>query len=140
MTGYGGYPKTINPELVTATTLLDEPFNGVIDEFAYLNQGSLSDARVAQLYSQTNWAANGFTVITNGSGFNPPLLSFTAPSSGAFSLSWPVGAAGYHLEYSTNLAAGAWVSNSTTPVIVNGYNVVAPVIDRADSIFFRLAQ
>ncbi len=142
VTGYGGYPKTINPELVTATTLLDEPFNGVIDEFAYINQGSLSDARVAQLYafSQTNWAAKRFTVVTNSSGSNPPLLSFTAPSSGAFSLSWPVGAVGYHLEYSTNLAFGAWTSSSATPVIVNGYNVVTPVVDRADSQFFRLAQ
>jgi len=25
LTGYGGYAKTINPELITATTLLDEP-------------------------------------------------------------------------------------------------------------------
>jgi hypothetical protein len=142
VTSYGAYAKTINPELVTTTTLLDEPFNGVIDEFAYINEGSLSDARVAQLYafSQTNWAANGFTVVTNGLSSTAPTLNFTAPSSGAFSLSWPVSATGYYLEYTTNLASGIWISNSIPPATVNGYNVVTPVIDAADSKFFRLAQ
>jgi hypothetical protein len=142
VTGYSGYPKTINPELVTATTLLDEPFEGVIDEFAYINAGTLSDARIAQLYSfgQTNWAANGFAIVTNSSSGTQPILGFTPPSGGSFSLSWPARAGGYYLEYTTNLASGIWVSNPVPPTTVNGYNVVTPIIDDADSKFFRLAQ
>jgi hypothetical protein len=142
VTGYSDYPKTINPELVTATTLLDEPLNGVIDEFAYINAGALSDARIAQLYafSQTNWAANGFTIVTNNPGGTPPSISFTAPSSGTFSLSWPGGAAGYYLEYTTNLASGIWVSNPVAPTVVNGFNIVTEAIGNTGSKFFRLVQ
>jgi hypothetical protein len=142
VTGYSDYPKTINPELVTATTLLDEPFEGVIDEFAYINAGTLSDARIAQLYSfsQTNWAANGFAIVTHTSSGAEPILGFTPPSGGAFSLSWPASAGGYYLEYTTNLASGIWVSNPVPPTTVNGYNVVTPIIDDADGKFFRLAQ
>jgi hypothetical protein len=151
ITTYTGYSKTINPELVTTNVGVvitnvawDEPLNGVIDEFAYINQGTLSDARIAQLYSfsQTNWADTGFTIVTStntGSGTQPP-LGFTAPSGGAFNLSWPVGSAGFHLEYTTNLASGIWVSNSVPPVTENGYNIVTVILDVADSKFFRLAQ
>jgi hypothetical protein len=153
LTTYTGHGKTINPELVTAfiatnnpivltNTGWDEPLNGVIDEFAYINQGTLSDARIAQLYAfgQTNWAANGFTVVTNPPSVTPPGLSFTAPSGGAFSLGWPSAASGYYLEYTTNLASGVWVSNPVPPVTVNGSNVVTESIAGSGSKFFRLAQ
>ena len=72
VTAYTGTSSTINPELVTATTPIGTPFNGVIDEFAYINQGTPSDARIAQLYafSQTNWAANGFVIVTNNATIN----------------------------------------------------------------------
>jgi hypothetical protein len=155
ITTYTGYKKTINPGLVTpfiatnspiviTNTAWSEPLNGVIDEFAYINQGTLSDARIAQLYSfsQTNWADTGFTIVTStntGSG-TQPTLGFTAPFGGAFSLSWPVGSAGFHLEYTTNLASGIWVSNSVPPMTQNGYNTVTEIIDDAESKFFRLAQ
>ncbi len=155
ITTYTGYKKTINPGLVTpfiatnspialTNTAWSEPLNGVIDEFAYINEGTLSDARIAQLYSfsQTNWADTGFTIVTtsNTSSGTQPTLSFTAPSAGAFSLNWPVASAGFHLEYTTNLASGLWVSNSVPPVTQNGYNTVTETIDDADSKFFRLAQ
>jgi hypothetical protein len=158
LTTYTGYKKTINPELVIpliatnspivlTNTAWSEPLNGVIDEFAYINQGTLSDARIAQLFafSQTNWADTGFTIVTgtNNTGSETgaqPTLGFTASSAGAFSLSWPVGSAGFHLEYTTNLASGVWVSNSVPPVTQNGYNTVTESIDDAESKFYRLAQ
>ncbi len=157
VTTYTGYKKNINPGLITpfiatnspialTNTAWSEPFNGVIDEFAYINQGTLSDARIAQLYSfsQTNWADTGFTVVTGtntgGGNGTQPTLGFTAPSGGAFSLSWPVGSSGFHVEYTTNLASGVWVSDTTTPVTQNGYNTVTESIDDADSKFYRLAQ
>jgi hypothetical protein len=140
--GYTGYAKTINPELVTSTILVDEPLNGVIDEFAYINQGTLTDARIAQLYSfsQTNWAANGFSIVTNSPIATSPSLSFTAPSGGLFSLSWPSGTNSYYLEYTTNLASGIWISNPVTPSIMNGFNVVTQGIGGAGGRFFRLSQ
>jgi hypothetical protein len=121
----------------------DEAFTGVIDEFAYINQGRLTDARIAQLYSfsQTNWAANGFTIVTNGpgGGGTAPSLGFATASASAFTLSWPESTAGYYLEYTTNLASGLWISNSIPPVIVNGNNTITEPIG-SGSKFFRLAQ
>ena len=158
LTTYTGYKKTINPGLITpfiatnspialTNTAWSEPLNGVIDEFAYINQGTLSDARIAQLYSfsQTNWADTGFTIVTStntgGGGSNtPPTLGFTAPSGGSFSLSWPVSATGFHLEYTTNIASGIWVSDTVPPVTQNGYNTVTESIDDSESRFYRLAQ
>jgi PA14 domain len=152
LTSYTGYGKTINPELVTAfnpsntppvltNTAWDEPLNGVIDEFAYINQGTLTDARIAQLYSfsQTNWAANGFTIVTNAPA-TPPSISFTGVTAGAFTLRWPGSVSGYYLEYTTNLASGIWISNPIPPSIVNGSNVVTQPIGGTGSEFFRLSQ
>jgi hypothetical protein len=142
LTGYTGYSKTINPELVSATTLFDEPLNGVIDEFAYINQGTLTDARIAQLYSfsQTNWAATGFSIVTNNPSSTPPSISFTGVSAGAFNLSWPSSTNGYYLEYTTNLASGIWISNPVPPATVNGFNVVTQAVGGPGSMFFRLSQ
>jgi hypothetical protein len=153
LTSYTGYSKTINPELVTpfnatnsplvlTNVAWDEPLNGVIDEFAYINQGTLSDARIAQLYSfsQTNWAATGFSIVTNNPTGNPPSIAFTLPSGGFFNLSWPSSASNYFLEYTTNLASGIWISNPMPPTTINGTNVVTQGIGTNSSVFFRLAQ
>jgi hypothetical protein len=55
-------------------------------------------------------------------------------------LSWPGSVSGYHLEYTTNLASGIWISNPVPPSIVNGSNVVTQPIGGAGSEFFRLSQ
>ena len=140
VTAYTGHASTINPELVTATTPIGTPFNGVIDEFAYINQGVLSDARIAQLYSfsQTNWAANGFVIVTNTSTDTSPNIGFTSGSGGAFNLSWPVSANGYYLESTTNLVSGIWVSNPVTPATINDFNVVTQSVSNVGNKFFRL--
>jgi hypothetical protein len=144
-TAYTGTASTINPELVTATTLIGTPLNGVIDEFAYINQGTFSDARIAQLYSfsQTNWASDGFVIVTNSSAGTPPSLNFAAGTGGSgsgktFNLSWLVSANGYYLEYTTNLASGIWFSNQVSPATVNGFNVVTQAVSNAGNKFFRL--
>jgi hypothetical protein len=140
VTGYGGYVKTINPELVTATTLIDEPFNGVIDEFAYINQGTLSDARIAQLYSyaETPPAPQGFSIVTNTLPA-PPVISFDFSGGSGLGLSWPASAGNFHVEYSTNLSSGIWYSNPLPPTLSGGsYEVTIPV--GADNRFFRLVQ
>ena len=142
VTAYSGKgAKSINPELVTATTLLDEPLNGVIDEFAYLNQGTLTDQRIAQLYaySQTNWAGNGFAIVTNALAGPPPAISVASlAGGGALHVSWPSSASGYHLEYSTNLASGLWYSNSLPPVGTNGNQVVNQPVGSRGNLFLRL--
>jgi hypothetical protein len=144
VTAYNGSGKTINPELVSATTLIDEPLNGVIDEFAYINQGTLSDARVAQLYSygQTNWADTGFTIVTNTASSRPIINTATTIGGGAgggsgLILSWPVNASGYYLEYTTNLASGIWYSNPITPGTLGGFNVVTQAVGTGNK-YFRL--
>jgi hypothetical protein len=143
VTAYNGTGKTINPELVSATTLIDEPFNGVIDEFAYINQGTLSDARIAQLYSysQTNWADTGFSVVTNTAAVAPTInavANIGAGGTGAgLVLSWPGNASGYYLEYSTNLSSGIWYSNVVAPGTVGGLNVITQAVGEGNR-YFRL--
>jgi hypothetical protein len=140
---YNGFTKTINPELVTTSVLNDEPFNGVIDEFAYINQGALSDARIAQLYSfgQTNALGTNFTLVQ---ATQPaPTLSFGFTSGagslnpGNLNFSWATNAAGYYLESTTNLASGAWVSNSLPATVIGGSNILNIPVGTNDQ-FFRL--
>jgi len=134
---YNGTNKTINPELVTASTLNDEPFNGVIDEFAYINQGAPTDARIAQLYAfgQTNALGTNFTLVQPVA--SAPALSLNTAS--VFQVSWPGGNSGYYLESTTNLLGGVWVSNTLTPVTVGGTNTVTLPIGTNNQ-FFRLVH
>jgi hypothetical protein len=140
VTAYTGQAATINPELVSGTTPIGTPFNGVIDEFAYLNQGTLSDARISQLYSysQTNWADIGFTIITNNTAVFRPSLSFSPVSGNVLNLSWSGSATGYYLEYTTNLASGIWTSNPADPTVLNGSNVLTQPVSGKGNLFFRL--
>jgi hypothetical protein len=140
VTAYTGKAATINPELVTGATPIGTPLNGVIDEFAYINQGALSDARIAQLYaySQTNWADPGFTLVTNNTATSRPSLGFSPVSGNALSLSWTSGASGYYLEYTTDLASGVWISNPAAPSVLNGTNFITQPVSGEGSRFFRL--
>jgi hypothetical protein len=116
-----------------------DPFHGVIDEFAIIN-GTLSSSRITQLYnfSQTSAINPSFAVVTNSVVPSAPNISLGSVSGGAFNLSWPVGAAGYYLEYTTNLASGVWLSNPVAPSTVNGFNIVTQAISGGGSKFFRL--
>jgi hypothetical protein len=100
VTAFTGKGATINPELVNGNTPIGTPLNGVIDEFAYINQGTLSDARIAQLYaySQTNWADSGFTLVTNSLVTTRPSITFSPLSGDSLNLSWSGGATGYYLH------------------------------------------
>ena len=140
VTAYTGQAATINPELVSATAPIGTPFNGVIDEFAYINQGTLSDARIAQLYaySQTNWADTGFSIVTNNIAGARPGINFSPASGSAFNLSWSGSASGYYLEYTTNLASGIWISNTVTPNVVNGTNFITQPVSGTGNRYYRL--
>jgi hypothetical protein len=140
VTAFTGKAATINPELVSANAPIGTPLNGVIDEFAYINQGTLSDARIAQLYaySQTNWADSGFTLVTNTAPTARPSLSFSPLTSNTLNLSWSGSATGYYLEYTTNLAAGIWLSNAAAPSVLNGTNFITQPVGGEGNLFFRL--
>jgi hypothetical protein len=140
VTAFTGKAATINPELVSANAPIGTPLNGVIDEFAYINQGTLSDARIAQLYaySQTNWADSGFTLVTNTATTARPSLSFSPLTSNTLNLSWSGSATGYYLEYTTNLAAGIWLSNAAAPSVLNGTNFITQPVGGEGNLFFRL--
>jgi hypothetical protein len=140
VTAYTGQAATINPELVSATAPIGTPFKGVIDEFAYINQGTLSDARIAQLYaySQTNWADTGFSIVTNNIAGARPGINFSPASGSAFNLSWSGSASGYYLEYTTNLASGIWISNTVTPNVVNGTNFITQPVSGTGNRYYRL--
>jgi hypothetical protein len=55
-------------------------------------------------------------------------------------LTWPTNAAGFTLQFTTNLGSSAvWTTNSPAPVVVNGQNTVTNPISGAQQ-FYRLSQ
>jgi hypothetical protein len=130
--GIGQYSLTTHDGISINVT--NAPFDGVLDEFALINN-TLSDSRIAQLYSysQTNWADSGFQIVST-----PSAPTVNISFSNGLSLSWPTAAAGYYLEYTTNLASGIWVSNPVTPAVVGGFNVVSQPVNSSGNRFFRL--
>jgi alpha-L-fucosidase 2 len=67
-----------------------------------------------------------------------PSMSFN-PSAAGLVISWPTNSAGFVLEYATNLPAAVWLPVGTTPVMVNGFNVVTNP-PGSDRMFFRLGK
>ncbi len=114
-----------------------DPFHGVIDEFAVLNN-TLSASRISQLYSfsQTGPANTSFTIINNPVGGSPTLGGTIG--QGGLNLNWPVSASGYYLEYTTNLSSGIWFSNPVAPGTISGFNVVTQSTSGGGNKFFRL--
>jgi uncharacterized repeat protein (TIGR03803 family) len=82
---------------------------------------------------------------TSGSGtifsitLPPPQLTIV-PSQANLTLTWPTNATGFTLESATSLGPSAvWTTNSTLPVVINGFNIVtSPISGRQD--FYRLSQ
>jgi len=66
-------------------------------------------------------------------------LSITALGTNVI-LTWPTNAAGFTLEFATDLVSPTvWNTNSTAPVVINGQNTVTnPII--GSQMFFRLSQ
>jgi hypothetical protein len=62
-----------------------------------------------------------------------------AKSGGNILLSWPTNWTGFCLQYATNLSPSSWVSNSSSPAIVNGQCTVTNTMsDRVK--FYRLKK
>ena len=67
-----------------------------------------------------------------------PTLSYTAPSPGALTISWPAGATGWFLQECSDLSTGNWSSSTRTVNIVGGQKQVSVAPGSTNS-FFRLA-
>jgi len=69
----------------------------------------------------------------------PPQLAISR-SGASFVLTWPTNAAGFTLQSTTNVVAPAvWITNSPSPVVVNGQNTVTNPIS-GPHMFYRLSQ
>lgn len=80
--------------------------------------------------------AGGFWPGMGPTEFGPALR--IANSAGSVVLSWPDSAVGYHLEHSSDLVHGSWLSNAT-PVFSFGTNQV--VVEPAANLrFYRLVK
>jgi hypothetical protein len=81
-------------------------------------------------------------VTDTGSNFYAgplPVLTFIRPGAN-FVLTWPTNFIGFTLQSTTNLALPAvWITNSSTPVIVNTNNAVTNTISGTPQ-FYRLVQ
>jgi hypothetical protein len=61
-----------------------------------------------------------FKTATNSA---PPLLTISQSGTNVI-LAWPTNAAGFNLEYATNLNSPSWNTNLPAPVVINTNNVV----------------
>jgi hypothetical protein len=105
----------------------DPYFNGQFDEFRIYN-GALSDQQIAASYVAGPDALFGalpsLTVQLNGSSVK---------------LLWPLSAPGFVLEKSGAIAAAAWASVPTPPVLQNGQHIVTLSVSNTTQ-FFRLRK
>jgi uncharacterized repeat protein (TIGR03803 family) len=80
-----------------------------------------------------------FSLSLGSASVSPPQLTIT-PSGTNVILTWPTNAAGFTLEFATNLVSPVvWSTNSTAPVVVNTNNVVTNTISGTQK-FYRLSQ
>ena len=108
----------------------DPYLNGTLDEFCIYNTG-LSPAEIAATYA----LGPNQLLSTN----SPPIG--TALASTNMTLSWPLAAAGYTMQWRTNLAVGNWISvTSPAPQIVGGQWKVTLPQSTNNSAFYRLAK
>lgn len=78
------------------------------------------------------------TVFSVSLSASQPLLTVNSVGNNLI-LNWPTSAAGFALQSTTRLDSPAWTTNSLTPSIVNGQNVVTLQIS-GNQQFFRLAK
>jgi hypothetical protein len=81
----------------------------------------------------SNTAQATLTVI-----YNPPALGIVHQSNNIV-LAWPTSAAGFILEYATNLPTTNWFMDTSSPYIVNGQYTVTNTVSTGTR-FYRLAH
>jgi hypothetical protein len=80
-------------------------------------------------------SATYFTIVTTGASAAPVLAIIKSGTN--VLLEWPTNAAGYTLEFASNLTSSAWSTNLPVPVVVNTNKVVTNGISGMPR-FFRL--
>ncbi len=112
------------------------------------NDGALAEARVVisgnSLYGTADSggrSGNGTVFSISLPGLPPAPVQLTIiPAAENVLLTWPASAAGFTLQFTTNLASPAvWNPVSPGPVVVNGQNVVTNPVSGTQQ-FFRLSQ
>jgi hypothetical protein len=131
------FVSTSSPSAITAEASGESvAYAGGID----FTQGKAGDSTAA--FSPTLSSGTG-PVGSN----SPPVLGVTVNPAGsstgaptAIILAWPATNGGFTLQSTTNLFAPVvWANVSTTPVVVNGQNIVTNIISGPQQ-FFRLAN
>jgi uncharacterized repeat protein (TIGR03803 family) len=131
---YGGTVFAINTDGTGFTNLYN--FTGGYDGENPVGSLVLSGNT---LYGTTQYGATGEgTVFSLTLGPAPPQLTIALSGSNVI-LTWPTNAAGFTLEFATNLAASAWNTNLPAPVVVSGQNTVTNAISNAQQ-FYRLIE
>jgi uncharacterized repeat protein (TIGR03803 family) len=81
---------------------------------------------------------NGIVFSLTLASVSPPQLTII-PSGTNVILAWPTNAAGFTLEFTTNLVSPVWNTNLPAPFVVNTNNAVTNGISGTQK-FYRLSQ
>jgi uncharacterized repeat protein (TIGR03803 family) len=132
----------LNTDGTDFATLYSFKSGGYSDSFAYTNSdGAFPICELALSGNTLFGTASQGGSSGNGTVFRitlPPLLSITLSGTNVL-LSWPTNAAGYTLEWATNLVSPiAWNASLTVQGVSGGQNVVTNPIS-GSQMFYRLA-
>jgi alpha-L-fucosidase 2 len=125
-------------DAVTLSTVGAQPATGVFTQGFSTNTSAF---RYVRYLSPNGGWGNVAELQFFGYPFVRPMVSL-AGSPGSLTLSWPVTAPGFTLQWSTNLASGSWLNvTSTAPQNVGSqWQVSLPPPSNAVSIYYRLVK
>jgi hypothetical protein len=125
-------------DAVTLSTVAVQPATGVFTQGFTTNTSAF---RYVRYLSPNGGWGNVAELQFFGYPFFRPMVNLAA-SPANLTLSWPVTAPGFMLQWSTNLASGSWLNvTSTAPQNVGGqWQVTLPSPSNAVSIYYRLVK
>jgi hypothetical protein len=136
-TSYNGPPAgldgTATSVTIPANILPPDSTNDAFVVFAHVAFTSNSGSSTTAIMGSATY----FNIITTPASA-APLLTII-PSGTNVLVEWPTNAAGYTLEFSTNLSSTVWSTTLPAPVVVNTNKVVTNGIS-GTSRFFRLSN
>jgi hypothetical protein len=129
----GGLDGTATSVTIPAAVLPPNSTNDAFLIFTHITSTSNATTETTALVGTADY----FTIVTTAASAAPVLAIIKSGTN--VLLEWPTNAAGYTLEFASNLTSSAWSTNLPAPVVVNTNKVVTNGISGMAR-FFRLSN
>jgi hypothetical protein len=129
----GGLDGTATSVTIPAAVLPPNSTNDAFLIFTHITSTSNATTETTALVGTADY----FTIVTTAASAAPVLAIIKSGTN--VLLEWPTNAAGYTLEFASNLTSSAWSTNLPAPVVVNTNKVVTNGISGTQK-FYRLSR